>query len=122
MTYADVASAVNKWVVTNSMKNQLLNSLLQFADLKHTTDGNKELRQSRTEKDRYDLEYIKSIPPSTLTPFSCTTDKHVLFNVKTRRTTPKSSESFLLNFIKIHEEKRNAFVDKEKILKNWRNL
>ena len=76
MTYADVASAVNKWVVTNSMRNHLLNSLPEFADLKHTTDGNKELQQSRTGKDRCDLEYIKSLPRSTLTPFSCATDKH----------------------------------------------
>ena len=43
MAYADVASAVNRWVVTNSMRSQLVNSLLDLVDLKHATDGNKEL-------------------------------------------------------------------------------
>ena len=60
MAYVDVASAVNRWVVTNSMRSQLVNSLLDLVDLEHATDGNKELPQSRTEKDRYDLGNIKS--------------------------------------------------------------
>ena len=63
---ADVASAVNRWVVTNYMINQLLNSLLKLAGLNHTTDGNTELRQSRTEKYIFDLESIKLLLRSTL--------------------------------------------------------
>ena len=58
LDYADVASAVNRWVVTNSMRNQLVNTLLELVELKHTTDGNKEFRKSRTEKDKYDSENI----------------------------------------------------------------
>ena len=56
MPYADVASAVSMWVVTNSVRNQLVNSLLELTDLKHVTDGNKELRQRQTEKDKYDFK------------------------------------------------------------------
>ena len=44
MAYTDVASTVNMWVVTNSVRNQLVNSLLELTDLKHVTDANKELR------------------------------------------------------------------------------
>ena len=61
MAYADVASTINRWVVTNSMRNQLVNSLLKLVYLIHATDGNKELRQSRTEKDKYVLENINSL-------------------------------------------------------------
>ena len=61
MVYADVASTVNRWVVTNSMRNQLVNSLLELVYLIHATDGSKELRQSRTEKDKYVLENINSL-------------------------------------------------------------
>ena len=111
MAFADVASAVNRWVVTNSMRNQLANFSLELVDLKHTIDGNKELRQRRTEKDKYNLENIKSLLRSTLNPFNCITDKCVLFNIKTGRQIPKSGESYLLIVIKIGEEKGDAFVD-----------
>ena len=50
LDYADVASAVNRWVVTNSMRNQLVNTLLELVELKHTTDGNKELRKAERRK------------------------------------------------------------------------
>ena len=43
MAFADFASAVNRWVVTNSMRNQLANFSLELADLKHTSDGNKRI-------------------------------------------------------------------------------
>ena len=111
MAYADVASAVNRWFVTNSVRNQQVNSLLKLIDVKYTTDANKELRQSSTEKDKYDFKNVKSLIRSTLNPFSCTTEKYVLFNIKTGRQIPKSGESCLLNVIKIGEEKRDAFVD-----------
>ena len=81
MAYADIVSAINRWVVTNSVRNQLVNSLLDLVDSKYTTDGNKKLRQSQTEKNKYDLENIKSLLRSTLNPFSCKTDKYVLFNI-----------------------------------------
>ena len=81
MAYADIVSAINRWVVTNSVRNQLVNSLLDLVDSKYTTDGNKKLRQSQTEKNKCDLENIKSLLQSTLNPFSCKTDKYVLFNI-----------------------------------------
>ena len=59
--YVYVASAVNKWVVVNSMRSQLVNPLLKLVDLKHATDGNKKLQQSQTEKDKCDLDDIKQV-------------------------------------------------------------
>ena len=57
------------------IRNCLINVLLEMVDLKHTSDGNKELRQSQTEKGKDDFENIKSLLWSTLNPFNCTTDK-----------------------------------------------
>ena len=59
--YVYVASAVNRWVVVNSMRSQLVNPLLKSVDLKHATDGNKKLQQSQTEKDKCDLDDIKQV-------------------------------------------------------------
>ena len=59
--YVYVASAVNRWVVVNSMRSQLVNPLLKLVDLKHATDGKKKLQQSQTEKDKCDLDDIKQV-------------------------------------------------------------
>ena len=59
--YVYVASAVNRWVVVNSLRSQLVNPLLKLVDLKHATDGNKKLQQSQTEKDKCDLDDIKQV-------------------------------------------------------------
>ena len=85
VAYADVASTVNRWVVIKSVGKFLI---LELVVLKHTTDGNKELQQSRMEKDKYDLENIKSLLRSTLNLFNCTTGKCVLFNIETGREIP----------------------------------
>ena len=69
------------------------------------------ITKSRTEKDKYDLESIKLLLQSTLYLFNCTADDYALFDIKTGRQIPKSSENYLLNVIKIGEEKRDAFVD-----------
>ena len=61
MADADVASAVSRWVVTNSVRNQLVNSVLELINLKHTTDASNELRQSWTEKEKYDFKNVKSL-------------------------------------------------------------
>ena len=45
MPYVDVASAVNRWFVTDYMRNQLVNSLLRLVDLKYS-DGNKNYEKS----------------------------------------------------------------------------
>ena len=50
MAYADVASAVSWWVVTNSIRNQLVNSLLELVGLKYTTNGNKEYDKAERKK------------------------------------------------------------------------
>ena len=79
------------------VRNQVVNSLLELINLKHTNDGNKVLRESRTKKDKYDFKTIKSLLRSKINQFSCTTDKYGLLNIKTRRQIPNSVSCLMLS-------------------------
>ena len=57
--YADIATAVNRWIFTESTRSQIVNSLLDVADLKSYDSDNKELNKPRREKDKKDVEKIK---------------------------------------------------------------
>ena len=105
MVYADIASAVNGWFFTNSIRSQLVYFLLELVDLKQKTDGINEIRQSQAEKDKYDLVNIKSLLRSTLNPFNYATSKYVLFNIKAGRKIRQSVKNYLLNVIKIGKKK-----------------
>ena len=78
--------------------------------MKQSASGTKELRQSRKEKDKSDLEKIKSSIITTLNPFDDATNKNVLFNLKTGRQISESGEMYLLNVIKDGAEKRDQFI------------
>ena len=56
MNFADVSTAVNRWIVTASMKTQLINSVLVKVDMKNINSENKETRNSRIERDNNDLK------------------------------------------------------------------
>ena len=45
VSFADVPTAVNRWIVTGSMRSQIVNSLLEVADLKSYNSDNKELNK-----------------------------------------------------------------------------
>ena len=57
--YADISSAVNRWLVTSSLRSQIVNGLLEIADIQPPIEGNKELREKRIKKDTSDLDVIK---------------------------------------------------------------
>ena len=56
MNFADVSVAVNRWIVTASMKTQLINAVLEKVDMKNIYSENKETRNSRIERDNNDLK------------------------------------------------------------------
>ena len=62
-------------------------------------------------KNKYDLGNIKSLLRLTLSGLTCTTNKYILFSIKKGRQIPKSGEVYLLNVIKIGEQRRGAFAD-----------
>ena len=47
MAFADISTAVNRWIVTTSMKSKILNTVLDYADKNISYDESKELRASR---------------------------------------------------------------------------
>ena len=42
MAYADISSAVNRLLVTSSLRSQIVNGLLEIADIQPPIEGNKE--------------------------------------------------------------------------------
>ena len=50
--YADVSTAVNRWIVTGAMRSQIVNHLLEMADLKNYHADNKELTKPRMKEIR----------------------------------------------------------------------
>ena len=55
MKYADVATAVNRCVITNSIKTELVNSLLEMSGMTESSYGHKETQTLRRKKDNEDL-------------------------------------------------------------------
>ena len=55
MAYADISTAVNRWITTNSVRSELVSQSLEIGDLDKVIDGTKELRQTRITKDKDDL-------------------------------------------------------------------
>ena len=59
MQYADVPSAVNRWLVTNSMKAKLVNIFLEQADMQNIAEPSKETRKSSIVRDQNCLSELK---------------------------------------------------------------
>ena len=58
--YADISSAVNRWITTNSMRSEIANNVLEIVDLDKPIDGTKELRDSRIAKDKEGVQKVKN--------------------------------------------------------------
>ena len=55
MTFADISTAVNRWIVTASMKIKILNAVLDYADMNISYDESKKMRASRIREEQNDL-------------------------------------------------------------------
>ena len=66
MNFADVSVAVNRWIVTASMKAQLIHAVLEKVEMKNINSENKETRNSRIERDNNDLKKLKNAITSTI--------------------------------------------------------
>ena len=76
--YADVSTAVNRWIVTGAMRSQIINRLLEMEDLKNYHADNKELTKPRMGRDKKDLDQIKEAICATINPFCIDMDGQVL--------------------------------------------
>ena len=111
MKYADAAKAVNRWAITNSMKTELVNSLLEMSGMTESSYGHKETQTLRRKKDNEDLKSLKHIIIETIDPFdkNLAKEKH-LFNIKTGRKATKDTETYLLNIFTDGVAKRDKFI------------
>ena len=69
MKYADVATAVNRWAITNSVKTELVKSLLEMLGMTESSYDHKETQILRRKKDNEDLKSLKHIIIETIDPF-----------------------------------------------------
>merc|ERR1711894_426760 len=109
MAYADISSAVNRWLVTSSLRSQIVNGLLEIADIQPPNEGNKELREKKIKKDTSDLGLIKNVIGQTINPFDHDS-KESLYNLQTGQSISSQGEAFLLNIF----ENGNALKEKKR--------
>ena len=93
------STAVNRWIVTASMKTQLINAVLEKADMKNINSENKEKRNSRIERDNNNLKKLKSAITSTINLFKKDIDKNKLFNIRTGFVATKETESTFCQYL-----------------------
>ena len=110
MAYADISTAVNRWITTNSLRSELVSQSLEIGDLDKVIDGTKELRQTRITKDKDDLEKIKAVIKMTLNPFDEAVNENVLFSIRTGRALQRNGEEYLLTIKDEGEKRRDAFM------------
>ena len=103
--YADISSAVNRWITTNLVRSEIENNILETADL-----DAKELRVPRIAKDKEDIQKVKKLIKDTLNPFDKSTNVDALFNIKTGRKLEIEGEA-LLAFLNEGVNIRDKFIE-----------
>ena len=109
--YADISSAVNRWITTNSMRSEIVNNVLEVADLDKPIDGTKELRAPRIAKDKEDVQKVKKLIRDTLNPFDKSTNVDALFNIRTGRKLEIEGETYLLTSVNEGVNIRDKFIE-----------
>ena len=100
--YADISSAVSIWITTNSMKSEIVNNILEIADLGKPIDGTKELRAPRIAKDKEDVQKVEKLIKDILNPFEKSTSVDALCNIRTDRKREIEGQTYLLT--SVHED------------------
>ena len=61
MAFSDISTAVNRWIVTASVKGKMLNAVLDYADMNISYDNLQELRACRIKAEQNHLsKFLKS--------------------------------------------------------------
>ena len=113
VAFADINTAVNRWIVTNSMRSQIVNKVLDIAGLSCDDESgvsNKETHPQRMARDTRDLNQMTQSVLDMLNPFDRNINKDVLFNIKTGKKASAEAEDYLLNVISRGETKRDSFI------------
>ena len=81
MNFADVSIAGNRWIVSASIKTQLINAVLVKVDMKNINSENKQKRNSCIKRDNSDFKKLKCAITLKVNPFKEDIDKSNLFNI-----------------------------------------
>ena len=112
IAFADINSAVNRWLLTSSMRAQIVNQILDIADMSPNTDPqNKELKRYGIEKDANDLSSLIDSVVDTLIPFQFGVNCDALYNVKTGKKVSVNAEKYLLSVMEDGKKKGDMFVN-----------
>ena len=82
--YAGVPFVINRGIITNVMRTQLANWLLELVNLLHVYNGNKKLRESKSERDKTVIDQTKDLLELTPNPTEVKSNKNILFTLRKR--------------------------------------
>ena len=112
IAFADINSAVNRWLVTSSMRVQIVNQVLDIADMNPNTDTiHQELKTYRIDKDSTDLISLTNSIADTLNPSQSGINRNALCNIKTGKKVSRDAENYMLSVIDEGKEKREIFIN-----------
>ena len=112
IAFADVNTAVNRWLITSSMRTQIVNRVLDIAGLCPNDEGspNKETNPRRMARDAKDLVELAQSVLDMVNPFDANINQDALFNIKTGKKASSEAEKYLLSVISEGEVKRDKFI------------
>ena len=112
IAFADVNTAVNRWLNTSPMHTEIVNKVLNIAGLSPNDDeNNNKVFPTRVKWDACDLENICNSICEMINPFDVSINKDVLFNIKTGRKVSPAVDHYLLSVISEGECKRDTFIN-----------
>ena len=106
IAFADVNTAVNRWLITSSMRTEIVNKVLNIAD-----ENNNKVLPTRVKRDARDLENICNSIREMINPFDASINKDLLVNIKTGRKASPAAQHYLLSVISEGECKRDTFIN-----------
>ena len=86
MVFADISTAVNRWIVTASMKSKILNVVLDYVDMNISYDESKELRTFRIRAEQNHLSKLKKVIKVSVNSFSKQLNKDFFIQHQNRHT------------------------------------
>ena len=113
IAFADVNTAVNRWLITSSMRTEIVNKVLNIAGLGPNDDenNNKEVFPTRVKRDACDLENFCNSIREMINPVDASIIKNVLFNIKAGRKASPAADHYLLSVISKGECKGDTFIN-----------
>ena len=99
MKYANFATTLNKFTVTNYMKFEFLNSLLKMYGISESSSGLKETQLPKKKRENKDVLYIKKTRTDTVKSFDKNLNKDLLCKIKTERKANAEAKQYMLNVL-----------------------